>query len=98
MNRMILADLVHRQDIWMIEGDYRVRFLLKALQTFRIPCKAHGQNCECSLAPRGNVVGEIDFAPPARAYRFRNFVVADRLTDQQVSLPISNNSRRNTGS
>ena len=32
MSRVILADLVNRQDIWMIEPDYGARFLLKPLQ------------------------------------------------------------------
>ena len=40
ISRVILADLVDRQDIRMIERDYGVRFLMKPLQTFRIPRKA----------------------------------------------------------
>jgi hypothetical protein len=33
---VVLADLVNCQDIWVIERDYRVRFLLKPLQALRI--------------------------------------------------------------
>ena len=95
---MILADLVNRQDIWMIQRDYGVRFLLKTLQPLSVPSKAHGQKFERGLAARCNVGGQIDFAHPAGADRFRNFVVADRLTDERISLPILNNLRRETNS
>ncbi len=80
----------------MIERDDGARFLLKALQTVRIPGKAHGQEFERGLAACCHVGGQIDFAHPATAYRFRNFVVADRLTDQRISLPILNNLCRET--
>ena len=95
---MILADLVNRQDIWMIERDYGARFLLKALQALRVPGKAHRQKFERGLAARCHVGGQIDFAHPTTADPFRNFVVADRLTDEQISLPIFNNSRRKADS
>src|SRR5439155_21628295 len=45
-----------------------------------------------------HVRGQIDFAHPAGADPSRNFVVTERLTDEQISLPISNNSRRNADS
>jgi hypothetical protein len=32
VGRLILANLVNRQDIWMVKADYGARFLLKALQ------------------------------------------------------------------
>src|SRR6266581_1321915 len=98
MSGVILADLVNRQDIWMIERDYGVRFLLKPLQAFRIPGKAHRQKFERGLAARCHVSGQIDFAHPATADPFGNFVVTERLTNEQVSLPIFNNSRRNADS
>ena len=80
----------------MIERDYGVRFLLKPLQALRIPGEAHGQKFERGFAARCNVGGQIDFAHPAGTDRFRNFVVADRLTDERISLPILNNLRRET--
>jgi hypothetical protein len=82
----------------MIERHDGVRFLLKAFQALGISGKAHGQKFERGLATRCHVGRQIDFTHAADAYRFRNFVVADRLTDYQVSLPISDDSRRNTGS
>ncbi len=82
----------------MIERDDGARFLLKALQTVRIPGKAHGQEFERGLAARGHVGGQIDFAHPAAADPFGNFVVTERLTDEQVSLPVFNNSCRNADS
>src|SRR5262245_21143328 len=92
---MILTDLVNGQDIWMIEPNHGVRFLLKALQALSVAGKAYGQEFERGFPARDNVSGEIDFTHPAGADRFRNFVVADRLTDERISLPISNDSRRN---
>jgi hypothetical protein len=82
----------------MIERDYGVRFLLKTLQPLGISGKAHRQKFERGLAARCNVGRKIDVTHPAGAYLFGNFVVTDRLADEQVSLPISNNSRRNADS
>ena len=96
VNRVILADLVNRQDIWMIQPDYRVRFLLKPLQPLSVPGKTHRQEFERGLAARRNVSGQIDFTHPAGADRFRNFVVADRPADERISLPILDNLRRET--
>src|SRR5947199_9105708 len=52
VGRVILADLVNRQDIWMIERDYGARFLLKALQALGVAGKARGQESERGLAAR----------------------------------------------
>src|SRR5436190_3602582 len=82
----------------MIESDDGMRFLLKSLQTLRIPGKAHRQKFERSLAARCHVGGEIDFAHPATTYPFGNFVVTERLTEEHISLPIFNNFRRNADS
>src|SRR5438067_96027 len=98
MSRMILADLVNRQDIWMIEPNYGMRLLLKPLQALRVGGKAHGQKFECGLAARCHVGGQIDIAHSAGADPFRNFVVTNRATDEQISLPIFNNPRRETDS
>src|SRR5262249_20501453 len=90
MNRAILADLVNGQDVWMIEPYYCVRFLLKPLQVLRIASKTYGQQLECGLAARDNIGGQINFAHPAGADSLGNFVVTERLTDEQISLPIFN--------
>ena len=82
----------------MIERDYGVRFLLKALQALRVTSKAHGQEFERGFAARCDVSGQIDFAHPAGTDRFRNFVVTDCLTDERISLLILNNLRRETNS
>src|SRR5438270_1251920 len=82
----------------MIERDYRVRFLLKPLQALRVTSKAHGQELERGSAARSHVRGQIDFAHPAAADPFGNFIVTEPLTYEQVSLLIFNNSRRNADS
>src|SRR5207244_10451827 len=98
MSGVILADLVNRQNIWMIEPNYGMRFLLKPLQALRVARKALGQEFERGLAARCHVNGQIDVTHPAGADPFRNFVVTDRLADEQISLPIFNNPRRENNS
>ena len=95
---VILPDLVNGQDIWMIERHDGVRFLLKALQTAGSPAKRVGRILSAALTARCNVGGEIDFAHPTAADPFTNFVVADRMADERISLPILNNPRRETDS
>src|SRR6266436_352466 len=94
---MVLADLVNRQDTWMIERDDGARFLLKALQAFHIPGEAHGQEFERGLAARCYVGGQVDFAHPATADSFGNFVVTDRLLDEQAGLSLFDNIRSKAG-
>ena len=48
---VILADLVNRQDIWMIEPDYSARFLLKPLQALPSPVKRVGRSLSAALRP-----------------------------------------------
>ena len=50
VRRMILADLVNRQDIWMIEPDDRARFLFKPLQRALVAGKTRGQEFQRRLA------------------------------------------------
>jgi len=83
---------------WMIEPNYGMGFLLKPLQALRIAGKAHGEKFERGLAARRHVGGQIDVTHPAGADRFRNFVVADRLADERISLPILNDFGRETNS
>src|SRR6266487_4942867 len=75
-----------------------MRFLLKPLQALGVAGKALGQKFERGLAARFHVGGQIDFAHPAGSDPFRKFVMADRATNEQISLAISNNSRRNADS
>ena len=79
----------------MIEPNYGMRFLLKPLQALRVAGKALGQKFERGLAARCHVGGQIDVAHSPGTDPFRNFVVADRVTDEQVSLPIFYDPRRN---
>jgi hypothetical protein len=71
--------------------------LLKPLQAIGVAGKARGQKFKRGLAARCHVGGQIDVAHSAGADPFRNFVVADRATDEQISLSIFNNLRRNAG-
>ena len=79
---VIRTDLVNRQDIWMVERSYSVRLLLKPLQPLRITGQVCGQKLERGVSARDDVRSEIHFTHPAGADPFRDFVVADRLTDQ----------------
>ena len=50
MSRMILADLVDRQDVWMIEPNQSALFLLKPLQALGVAGEARGQEFKRGLA------------------------------------------------
>src|SRR5262245_64863982 len=94
MNRVVLSDLVNGKNIWMIERDYGMCFLLKPLQALRVSGKAHRQKFERGLATRDNVRRQIDIAHAAGADRFRNFVMTDRLADERIALPVLNDFGR----
>src|SRR5436190_7253538 len=81
----------------MIEPNDCVRFLLKSLQAFGITGETQWQKFERGFPPGDNIGGQINLAHPAGPYRFRNFVVADRMTDEQVRLTTFNDSRRKAG-
>src|SRR5438045_3405344 len=98
MNRVILADLVNGQNIWMIKPNYRACFSFKPLQPVRITSKARGQKFERGFTPRCNIGSQIDFTHPAAADPFGNFVVADGTTEEQISLPLFNYPRCETNS
>ena len=51
MNRVVLTDLVNRQDIGMIKPNYRVRFLLKPFQALRVTRKTIGKSLSAALRP-----------------------------------------------
>ena len=71
VRRAILADLVDRQDIWMIERDDGARFLFETSQPRSAsPVKRSGQEFERGFAPRDDVGGQIDLAHPAGADPF----------------------------
>ena len=65
---MIIADLVNRQNIWMIERDYGVRFLLKPLEARSVARKTLRQEFERGFATRENVSSQIDFTYSAGDY------------------------------
>src|SRR5262249_27854079 len=98
MNRVILAYLINGQNIWMIESNHGARFLLKALQTLGVGSKLQGQQFERGLTTRYNVGSQIPSTHPAGADRFGNLVVANRLTDERMSLSIFNDLGRQTNS
>jgi hypothetical protein len=95
---VVLANLVNGQDIWMIERDHGVGFLLKPLQALGVTGKAQGQEFERGLAAGCYVGRQINFAHPAGTYRFGNFVVIDGLADERISFLVLNNLRRETDS
>ena len=51
MNRVILADLVNRQNIWMIESNHGACFLLKPLQALGVTSKRIGKSLSAAFRP-----------------------------------------------
>src|SRR5947208_1906748 len=70
----------------MVEPSYGARFLLKPLHTLRIAGKLRGQEFERGLSAGADIRSEIHFTHPAAADPFRDFVVADALTDQRLRV------------
>ena len=71
---------------------------IELVPTLDVTRKTRWQDFNRSLTARRNVGGQVDFAHPTAADPFRNFVVADRLANQRISLPILNNPRREINS
>ena len=79
----------------MVKPNDGPRLLLKSPQALRIASKTRGQEFERGLSARGDVGGQIDIAHSAGADSFRQFVVANRLTNERIGRRSFKKLRRN---
>src|SRR6266446_9863148 len=86
MGRVVLADLVDRDDVRMVQRDNRARFLLETVEPFRIASEAQRQELERGLASASGVGGEINFAHAALAKWFEEPVMAEHPPNHQSGL------------
>ena len=75
------ADVVHRQNIGVIERGGGARFLLEAPQPVRIGRKARGQHLNRHIATEPRIARTIDLVHAAHAERRENFVRTEARPD-----------------
>jgi hypothetical protein len=63
----------------------------------RVPREVQGQNFERGFPVCGGIQSKIDFTHSASADPFQDFIVADHLTDQQISLSVFDDPRSKRG-
>ena len=68
------ADVMHDEDIWMIERARRAGLLLESLQSFFVIRVRRRQNLDRDIASQTRVARAINFAHPASADGNGNFV------------------------
>ena len=61
------ADLIDRQDIWVIEGGCGFGFLNKTIQLIRVLAEFFIQEFDRHFPIEPGVLGQVDLAHPARA-------------------------------
>src|SRR5262249_15785108 len=64
---LVIADVVHRQNVWVIERRGSESLLLEAEQSVGVLRKRGGQDFDGDFAVEPSVAGAPDFAHPARA-------------------------------
>src|SRR4051812_24805201 len=67
MRAAVLADLINRDDVRMIERRGRARLALKAAYALLVPRESHRQQLERDLAIERLILGKIALAHPAGA-------------------------------
>ena len=71
---VVHADVVHREDVRMVQRRGGSRFLLEALQPVGIGARRSRENLDRDVAPEARVARAIDLAHPARAEQRIDFV------------------------
>ena len=74
---VVIADLVNRQDVRVIERRRRPRFVQETAQSFRIAAQLRPQYLERDRSPERRVDGLVDLAHPAGAEQAQDLVTAD---------------------
>ena len=68
------ADIVHDEDVRMVQRGGRARFLLEALHAIGVGRDGRGEDLEGDLTIQPRIARAKHFAHPARANRAENFV------------------------
>ena len=81
------ADVVDRQDVRVVQGRGRARFLLEALAAIGMGGRVGRQHLDRHVAPEPGVGRAIDLSHPARADRGRDTVLAEAAADHDEITP-----------
>ena len=87
MLSFVLADLMDRANIGMIQGGSCPRFTLKSLQRLMIGCELIGQELQSNVAAQTQVFGLIDHTHAAAAQPFQDTVVGNGLANHGGTHP-----------
>jgi hypothetical protein len=78
---VLLADLIYRADIGMVEGRSRLSLTLKPGQRLRVPGHLIRQELQGNKTMESSVLGLVDHTHPATAQLLNDAVVRDGLAD-----------------
>src|SRR5580658_389798 len=79
MNAIHIAHIVNRNDIGMVQGSHRPRFLLESAQTVGIGSDRDRQHLDRNIAQQTSVACTVDFAHSASTDE-RNYFVGSELS------------------
>src|SRR5215212_594067 len=86
MSSLRFADLMNRDDIWMIQRRDRARFLAEPAQSIFICDEVIGQQFEGHAAAQSRIMGQVDFSHSTAAEKFEDLVWTKRLARQRACL------------
>ena len=79
LHAAVVADVVDREDVGMIEGRNRARLALEAAEPFLVAHGARREHFQCEPAAQPNVLGQIDLRHAARSERREDAVVRQHI-------------------
>ena len=86
---VLLADVVDRADVWMVERRCGPGFALKAAQGLGITRQIFGDELERNGTVKPRIFGFVHHAHPAAAELLDDAVVRERLTDQRIAAGLT---------
>ena len=95
---IVQANVVDRDDIWMIERRSRLRFLRETEETGGVGVEARRQHLDGDQAIQSRVAGLVDVAHSSRADFFEDLIVPERLADQNGLPSLNGIAQRPRGS
>src|SRR5260370_42269969 len=73
----VLSEFVDSNDIWVVEGRCRTRFLLEAVQPITLRGECGGQNLDRNTAIQARIPRPVDLAHPAGAQQLDNLIPSE---------------------
>jgi hypothetical protein len=80
MERLARTDVMHDQNIGMIQRTCRTRFLLESVQTRCISGEARWKNFDCDITTKLHIPSLVDFSHPARTDLRADFITTQFCT------------------